>query len=234
MDKKFVGKKAEPSTEELEFIYARVDKLSDEEILDEMQDEPFHLRSPGFIKRRRKEFTAAKTLIKAKGTAKEEAIKDPLIIEAKKKHFEDLCEYIQEWQKELGFRTDPAESWMQIFLPQHRDIKDVSYYEKIGISWKTVNAKIHVSFLIEFSALFQCLKLHLANEELWKNYTKLKQIIADTIEVVSRGEESQSYYKDAADPIHAIRKELELAVARRVFPGKCPACPGSLNASNGM
>jgi arsenate reductase-like glutaredoxin family protein len=82
MDKKFVGKKAEPSTEELEFIYARVDKLSDEEILDEMQDEPFHLRSPGFIKRRRKEFTAAKTLIKAKGTAKEEATKDPLIIEA--------------------------------------------------------------------------------------------------------------------------------------------------------
>jgi hypothetical protein len=69
------------------------------------------------------------------------------------------------------------------------------------------------------------LKLHLANEELWKNYTKLKQIIADTIEVVSRGEESRSYFKDAEGPIHMIRKELELAVARRVFLGKCPACP---------
>jgi hypothetical protein len=65
MDKKFVGKKAEPSTEELEFIYARVDKLSDEEILDEMQVEPFPLQSPGFIKRRRKESTEAKSCHKS-------------------------------------------------------------------------------------------------------------------------------------------------------------------------
>jgi hypothetical protein len=225
MVQKFVGKKAEPSTEELVFIYTRVDRLSDKEILEEMQDEAFPLRGPGFIKRRRKEFAAAKTVMKDKGIAEEELIKDPLITEAKKKHFEELCEYIREWQKELGLTIDPVESWMQIFLPQHHDIKDVSYYEKIGISWKTDNGKLHISFLIEFSALFQCLKLHLANEELWKNYTKLKQIIADTIEVVSRGEESRSYFKDAEGPIHMIRKELELAVARRVFLGKCPACP---------
>jgi hypothetical protein len=225
MDKKLIGKQAEPSTEELVFIYTRVDRLSDKEILEEMQDEAFPLRGPGFIKRRRKEFAAAKTVMKNKGIAEEELIKDPLIIEAKKKHFEELCEYIREWQKELGLTTDPAESWMQIFLPQHHDIKDASYYEKIGIYWKTDNSKIHVSFPIEFSALFQCLKLHLANEELWKNFTTLKQIIGDALEVVSRGEESRSYLKDASTPIYAIRKELELAVARRVFPGKCPACP---------
>ena len=96
MVQKFVGKKAEPSAEELEFIYARVDRLSDEEILEEMQSDDFPARSAGFIKRRRKEFAAAKTVIKAKGTAEEEeeALKDPLIIEAKKKHFEDLCQLL--------------------------------------------------------------------------------------------------------------------------------------------
>ena len=225
MVQKFVGKKAEPSAEELEFIYARVDRLSDEEILEEMQSDDFPSRSAGFIKRRRKEFAAAKTVIKTKGIAEEALIKDPLIIEAKKKHFEDLCQLIQEWQRELGFKIDPAESWMQIFLPQHHDIGKTDYYETLGFSWEIKNGKIQVTFGVELSALFQCLESHLVNEELWKNFTKLKQLIADGIGAASRGEEGRTYFKDAAAIVRSIWKELELALTKRVFSGKCSACP---------
>jgi len=63
-EKKHVGKKAEPTAEELEFIYSRLlDKLSDSEVLEEMKDEPFLPRTKGFIKRRRKEFNAAKKVL---------------------------------------------------------------------------------------------------------------------------------------------------------------------------
>ena len=225
MVQKFVGKKAEPSAEELEFIYARVGRLSDKEILEEMQDEVFPLRSPGFIKRRRKEFAAAKAVMGEKGIAQAEMTKDPLIIEAKKKHFEDLCQLIQEWQRELGFKIDPAESWMQIFLPQHHDIGKTDYYETLGFSWEIKNGKIQVTFGVELSALFQCLESHLVNEELWKNFTKLKQLIADGIGAASRGEEGRAYFKDAAAIVRSIWKELELALTKRVFSGKCSACP---------
>jgi len=151
-----------------------VDRLSDKGILEKCKtrlssSSPVH-KAP------KKRIAAAKTVMKDKGIAEEELIKDPLITEAKKKTFEELCEYIREWQKELGLTIDPVESWMQIFLPQHHDIKDVSYYEKIGISWKTdnVNFIYHSDRVFRFVSMFE---LHLANEELWKNYTKLKQIM---------------------------------------------------------
>ena len=55
------GKKAEPTAEELEFIYSKIEeKLGDSEILEEMQsEEVFPLRSIGSIKRRRREYNAA-------------------------------------------------------------------------------------------------------------------------------------------------------------------------------
>jgi hypothetical protein len=190
-----------------------------------MQDEAFPLRGPGFIKRRRKEFAAAKAVMEDKGIAQAEMTKDPLIIEAKKKHFEDLCQLIQEWQRELGFKIDPAESWMQIFLPQHHDIGKTDYYETLGFSWEIKNGKIQVTFGVELSALFQCLESHLVNEEFWNNFTKLKQLIADGIGAASRGEEGRTYFKDAAAIVRSIWKELELALTKRVFSGKCSACP---------
>ncbi|MFC2024490.1 hypothetical protein ACFLTJ_02800 [Chloroflexota bacterium] len=44
MNRKLVGKKAEPSQEELEFIYGCIGQLSDKEVLEEMQE---NTRFPG-------------------------------------------------------------------------------------------------------------------------------------------------------------------------------------------
>ena len=60
---KLKGKKAEPSVEELELIYSLIARgLSDTEILEEMQDTEFPMRTGGFIKRRRREYSAARKI----------------------------------------------------------------------------------------------------------------------------------------------------------------------------
>ena len=85
--KKLVGKKAEPSGEELEFIYSLLAKLSDSEVLEDMQATAFPLRSKGFIKRRRKEFNAAKR-VRQEQIHKEG---DPLIAKRREEHFGHLA-----------------------------------------------------------------------------------------------------------------------------------------------
>lgn len=87
MDRKFVGKKAEPTIEELEFIYSHLKKLSDEEVLEEMQDTEFPVRSKGFIKRRRREFNTAKKVLET--DLKKEL--DPIIIKRKEQHNDELA-----------------------------------------------------------------------------------------------------------------------------------------------
>jgi hypothetical protein len=87
MEKKFVGKKAEPTIEELEFIYSHLKKLSDDEVLEEMQDTEFPVRSKGFIKRRRREFNAAKKVLET--DLKKEL--DPIIIKRREQHNDELA-----------------------------------------------------------------------------------------------------------------------------------------------
>lgn len=88
MEKRIVGKKAEPTTEELEFIYSHLKKLSDEEVLEEMQDTEFPVRSKGFIKRRRREFNAAKKVLET--DLKKEL--DSIIIKRKEQHYDELAD----------------------------------------------------------------------------------------------------------------------------------------------
>ena len=85
-----VGKGAEPTMEELEFIYARIPLLSDGEILQEMQEETqFPVRkTKGFIKRRRKEYSAAQKVLEV--VVKKEL--DPATGRVKVKHWVDLAE----------------------------------------------------------------------------------------------------------------------------------------------
>jgi hypothetical protein len=87
MNEKIAGTNAEPTADELEFIYnAFTRNLRDGEVLAEIQDRPFPQRSLRFISRRRKEFDAAKKVL-------ENHIKtenDPQVVEAKGKHINDL------------------------------------------------------------------------------------------------------------------------------------------------
>jgi hypothetical protein len=88
MNEKIVGKKAEPTAEELEFIYERLPRLSDQEVLEEMQDTEFPRRSPGFIKRRRREFNTARKILQ---TQLEREV-NPTIMKRKEEHFAGLID----------------------------------------------------------------------------------------------------------------------------------------------
>jgi hypothetical protein len=62
-----------------------------------MQDESFPLRSTGFMKRRRREYQAAKEVLKEQ--VKTEI--DPVVIEAKKQHVDEIGRLLMRWQKEI-------------------------------------------------------------------------------------------------------------------------------------
>jgi hypothetical protein len=90
--KKKVGKKAEPTSEELEFIYkCFTRKLSNSEVLEEMKSEEFEFRTTGFIKRTRRQYDAAKKVIEKKLEGSYD--KDP---ERFKRHWRRLSERAQE------------------------------------------------------------------------------------------------------------------------------------------
>ena len=92
------GKKQEPTPEELEFIYSRIPLLSDSEILEEMQDEAtFPIRTPGSIKRRRKEFNAAKKVLEV--AVKKEI--DSATARVKVKHWIDLAETAKKLRRNI-------------------------------------------------------------------------------------------------------------------------------------
>lgn len=88
------GKGAEPTSEELEFIFERfASKDSDNEVLEALDSEGFPLRrSIGFIKKRRKEFEIAKKIIAKQA----EGAYDIDAIERQKRHWTRLAEKAQE------------------------------------------------------------------------------------------------------------------------------------------
>lgn len=84
-----MGKQAGPTPEELEFIFGCFARgLSNSEVLEEMKDTEFPVRNPRFISARRREFNAAKKVLEI--SLKKEI--DPIIVEAKQKHYADLLE----------------------------------------------------------------------------------------------------------------------------------------------
>ena len=92
------GKKSEPTSEELEFIYERLSQLSDRELREEMEDSTlFPHRSLGFIKRRRVEFSVAQRVI----ARRVEGAFDVDPIERRKKHWNRLSERAEEFASVL-------------------------------------------------------------------------------------------------------------------------------------
>lgn len=82
------GKGTEPTPDELEFIYSRLDNTPISDLLVELADSGFPIRSKGFIKHRIREFNMAKTVLAKKATG----AYDIDIVEQKVKHMKRLSE----------------------------------------------------------------------------------------------------------------------------------------------
>ena len=141
------GKKEEPSYEELEFIFERILKgLSDSEILVDMQNEPFLLRKPGFIKRRRKEFDVAKRVIALKATG----AYDTDIVERKKKHMKRLSEKTEEFiigLKKLS-RTAPGSPYSLLEMGvENDDFELLELLNDFHVKWMFFHMKDEIPAL---------------------------------------------------------------------------------------
>ena len=80
-----MGQKPQPKVEELEFVYKAIARgLSDLEIKDEMEDTEFPQRTDNrFFRQKRREYNAARSALGAD-------VEDPLLIEKRRQHEEEL------------------------------------------------------------------------------------------------------------------------------------------------
>lgn len=157
--------------------------------------------------------------------------RDPLIIGAKKKHFEDLTKLTREWQEELGFKVDPPMRWFEVVFPTEFGVKDAipgGGYRKGSLCWQVDHSgAVEVWFPVEDSPPFQCLKPHIPSDRLWQDFDKLKEQLGDGIKRVASLEEGRPVLVRGVHELAAdIFDELETTLARHgVFPGKCRSCP---------
>jgi len=203
VSRKPVGKKAEPSVGELEFIYSRLGKLSDAEVLAEMQeDTTFPLRTTGFIKRRRREFDAAKRVLREH--IEREA--DPIVAKNREEHFEFLAKLAGAL---LGYSVD--------------DVHDLSKYDASSGRHPLGSLTGDVSEMEE----------PLVNQEIWSNWVLRWEVYdvwdfecldshlkAEYPEVVAEGGLEGILYGDP----YRLADILRIVVRRKTFKGTCPVC----------
>jgi len=142
-----MGKQPGSSPEELEFIFEGFTRgLSDREVLEEMQDTEFPVRNPRFIRDRRREFNAARTVLEI--TLKQQV--DPAIAKARQKHLGEISrlintcivavrapeiEYMPTWADERG---------LELPFTEHEPYSEIPFY---------------------------CVKEHLPFPVLWQDYS---------------------------------------------------------------
>jgi len=213
MDKKPMGKKAEPTQDELEFIHSRIDRMSDRAILSEMQDESFTVRSVGFINRRRKEFLIAKRVLKAQ---LEKEI-DPIMIERKRQHIKDL--------------TKVAQTLLSGGLSGIKLTKDGRYeYDRAndeqypgGVVPITTNREEGIEPLVK--------QLHINIEKAYdkhRNYDLFEYFLVhltSSIPGFPNPDKADLHKLADASPLKLIAA-LKMLALKKDFKGKCPVCKG--------
>jgi len=235
------GKKEEPTAEELEFIYSRIPKMSDSAILDEMQDEGFPLRTVGFIKRRRRELNAAKKVMEQPDSVKN----DPLIMEARSKHFNDICCLLERVENVVEnitcfnwgefFGEEDTGKWVAPIDAGQDDNFTRTDWNDAAISKKVKDGRIiELKFGIEEHPLFSCLHNHI-EDDVWKLYEDWRQLEwqleQQYLSNKLAGKEFE--YNEEIEKMYRIHEKLRDEIKdsfskmrfRRIFSGKCDCCP---------
>ncbi|MFC2032961.1 hypothetical protein ACFLUB_00310 [Chloroflexota bacterium] len=153
MSDKLVGKRAEPTTEELEFISERIPQLSDSEILEDMQDTEFPVRSIGFIKRRRREFNAVKKALEIE--TKQQM--NPYIVKAVDEHHAKIREMIEKLLENLP---------MEVPLFEYQYDKDKKLWLYFGPNRTPTYYNAVVS-----QPFFKVVREHLQSEYPWEKHS---------------------------------------------------------------
>jgi len=195
-----VGKQPGASPEELEFIFeCFLRRLSDGEVLEEMQDHPFPLRSVRFIRDRRREFNAARKVLEIQ-VQKEF---DPIIVKRKEEHFEHLADIAD---KLLARNLDKV---IQKTSPPRGDQFDMFEY-----FWKGIGiTREHLSDILgeHVDAFFD------ANDVDFEYF--LSHLKAEYPEIESKGLD-----RVVKENPYELIETLRILARRKTFKGTCPVC----------
>lgn len=201
-EEKKVGKAAEPTGEELEFIYSRLERMSDSAILEEMQDTEFPLRTKRFIKRRRKEFSAAKRVLEIQ-IQKES---DPITAKRKEEHFDRLADITAQL---LANNLENVEE-----TPSQKDPTDPFKYT----IWDG-GAGVGITHDLLVSGLRGNIERTQHQFSDWDFGYFLYHLAAEIPEIESRGFSSVVEEKP-----YKLIETLRVLVRRKTFKGTCPVC----------
>jgi hypothetical protein len=201
VSKKPVGKKAEPTTDELEFIYQHIKRLSDQEILEEMQGTAFPVRSLGFIKRRRREFNAARKVLEIQMQQEIE----PITTKSKREHYEHLAE----------IASALLSNGLDTVTKNAPSVSAFPYTLWSGQSGIAIPGELLSSYLQQN---MDQLNLDYNDFDLHNFMCHLE---AEYPEIHSKG--FSTFVRD--NPYELIQT-LKILAQRRVFEGKCPVCNG--------
>lgn len=173
------GRKAEPSQDELEFIFDCMRRgLEPKEILWEMEDTEFPSRGREFISRKRKYFGAAKKVLEKHTESRQE----PWLVEAGIAHRRDLLRLAKRFAERLEqIRGLPVEHEMDshvLFLSEY------AYNRIPALKFDNIDDRVeNVRLEVEDDPLFEGLRHHLVDDDLWKAYHEMKQLIANCIQL---------------------------------------------------
>jgi len=206
MNERIVGKKAEPTVEELEFIYEHLAKLSDQEVLEEMQDTEFPRRSLGFIKRRRREFNTAKRVLQLQL----EKEVNPIVLKRREEHFADLADIAKSLLAN-GLDSVSCPGWT---TNQSREVKyllpsetTASGYDELTKEQLTSHLNSNMDAIPTDRDWFfrHCFIPHLKSE-LPKELT------------------TEPFFKLVEEQPYELIETLRVLAARGIFKGTCPVC----------
>lgn len=194
-EKKLTGKRAEPTIEELVFIHSRLARLSDKEILYDMQEEStFPVRGLGFIKRRRKEFDVAKKVLREEIERKI----DPIAIKSKEVHFEDLAKVAEDIPGGLG------------------EVRRMSKntYRCYGIQDDGKFKYVHRQELID-KLESRMVALKRQNPPLFRGFEE---------HMTAENADYDNYIDDMENKLVELIELLQVVALRKTFEGKCEVC----------
>ncbi|MFC2006012.1 hypothetical protein ACFLVG_03530 [Chloroflexota bacterium] len=157
-----------------------------------------------------------------------------LLEEAKKEHFMQIRQLIIQWKHQLVYDVTTSHVTYEATFPTSFKCTDVkadmgpfNHHSKASIVWYfNKEGEVTVWFSIEDIPLFRCLCPHLPNKKLWRSFEELKTRIAQSIkEAASTRKGKKISVHGALSLASEVADELQIASAKRIFVGKCDACP---------
>lgn len=227
------GRKASPTQQELEFLFSLMEKgYEPREIEFEYQDTDFPPRDQRFIRSQQRYFNAARKVLGESIKAEQ----DPLVLEARKKHFEDLCDLMEAleeqvgtwgtWSRAIDFSgEEPRDVRIEHEFPK-LDGRTFSDYANFYVS---DNGKVKTVLWLEIiDQRFPYLQEHMKNEKVWRLYEEWKELAREDLQRRSDLKCSPGGAPSGGGLVFSavtLPKELYIARQKRVLPGKCDCCP---------